>query len=871
MPLRPDYGTAGAPIQLRANFFGMNVPEGPWYEYDVEFSPASAGKRNRDFKKRIFELAERTDAWTQAGMAGKVAHDWSEKLVAVVQLLDAIDIPVSYPERDHDGNEYTCSLVLSVKFAREIGLGVIEKYVSGDPDYRNHDIAPIISALNLVSSAHARANGVLVGQNKYFFRDAEPPTALGGALEACRGFFSSVRPIHGEMAINVHVKTKAFYQPMRLDRAMDEYARHDRGAKLADFIHNVKIVTAHTKKVYTVTGLAGKNAKQHSFPCRELGRMVTVEQYFKERWKITLQRPELFLIDVTPPRGENKKGKSKGKSKGKGKDKDDDGPLGPIYFPAEICEILADQPFHNDLSTTQTRAMINTACRPPAHNASDELHKGLPLLGFNNPRATVLGAFGIDVDDKMAVVPGRILPPPGLAYSGRKAPEISAGAWNLRNVKFAVGATLARWAVLCIVDGTRGMGKDEARGKVAELKRMCGVSGMQVTSDPEVKDLVLPRQKGADVANVVRDALVDAQRGGAQLVLVVLPGEEVALYDAIKFAGDVEVGVSTVCVQATQLRKDKGSAMYWANVALKINMKMGGVNHKLDERSGRWLFERPTMLMGMDVTHSTGTGSFKWAPSIASVVASIDNNFAQYPGSLALQKARQEMIADVGDMVIQRIDLYKKHNKNSLPERIVIFRDGVSEGQYKVVREDELPEIKKAFRKYDKPNKPYEPKLSIIICGKRHNARTYPTEQRWAEPDGNPKPGTVVDRGITAVYDFDFYLQAHKGLKGTARPTHYFMLHDENGFTADPIQGLAHALSYTFMRATKAVSLVPPAYYADIACERGRCYIRKILVPGAGQGQEGWRSSEDGVMQEARRMWRGGVAKDGVRDTMFYL
>ena len=32
-----------------------------------------------------------------------------------------------------------------------------------------------------------------------------------------------------------------------------------------------------------------------------------------------------------------------------------------------------------------------------------------------------------------------------------------------------------------------------------------------------------------------------------------------------------------------------------------------------------------------------------------------------------------------------------------------------------------------------------------------------------AAQDGNPKPGTVVDRGATAVYEYDFYLQAHGG------------------------------------------------------------------------------------------------------------
>ncbi len=46
---------------------------------------------------------------------------------------------------------------------------------------------------------------------------------------------------------------------------------------------------------------------------------------------------------------------------------------------------------------------------------------------------------------------------------------------------------------------------------------------------------------------------------------------------------------------------------------------------------------------------------------------------------------------------------------------------------------------------------------------------------------------------------------------------------------ADEIQGLTHHLCYLYGRATKAVSVCPPAYYADILCERGRCYLAKYL------------------------------------------
>lgn len=109
------------------------------------------------------------------------------------------------------------------------------------------------------------------------------------------------------------------------------------------------------------------------------------------------------------------------------------------------------------------------------------------------------------------------------------------------------------------------------------------------------------------------------------------------------------------------------------------------------------------------------------------------------------------MITDLKIMMEERLRLYQKH-KRTLPRRIIVYRDGVSEGQFNTVVEEELPEMIKSFAEFSTPKVPYRPKLTIVICGKRHHTRFYPAESQFADQNGNPKPGTVVDRGITAVY-----------------------------------------------------------------------------------------------------------------------
>ncbi len=48
------------------------------------------------------------------------------------------------------------------------------------------------------------------------------------------------------------------------------------------------------------------------------------------------------------------------------------------------------------------------------------------------------------------------------------------------------------------------------------------------------------------------------------------------------------------------------------------------------------------MLVGIDVTHP-GAGAVKGTPSIAAVVGSVDENFAQFPASMRMQESRKEV------------------------------------------------------------------------------------------------------------------------------------------------------------------------------------------------------------------------------------
>lgn len=112
----------------------------------------------------------------------------------------------------------------------------------------------------------------------------------------------------------------------------------------------------------------------------------------------------------------------------------------------------------------------------------------------------------------------------------------------------------------------------------------------------------------------------------------------------------------------------------------------------------------------------------------------------------------------------------------------MVFRDGVSEGQFGMVLTEELFDLKKAI--YDEE---YQPRIILIVAQKHHQTRLFPENARDGA-SGNVPPGTVVDSKIVHPFDFDFYLCSHYESMGTSKPTHYYVLWDENGFTSDDLQ-----------------------------------------------------------------------------------
>jgi len=202
-------------------------------------------------------------------------------------------------------------------------------------------------------------------------------------------------------------------------------------------------------------------------------------------------------------------------------------------------------------------------------------------------------------------------------------------------------------------------------------------------------------------------------------------------------------------------------------------------------------------------------------------VASCDSNAVKYNTSARVQTSREEIIIELKDMAMDLIKKFVNMNKIN-PGRLIFYRDGVSEGQFDEVCRREIAALKSACEALGRG---IDPKITYVICGKRHHVRFFPASQAEGDRNGNVKPGTCVDNDITHPYYNDFYLVSHASLLGTSKPTHYSVLLDESNFTPDDMQRLTYWMAHLYPRATRSVSIAAPAYFAHHLATRAKMYI----------------------------------------------
>lgn len=706
---------------------------------------------------------------------------------------------------------------VKIKQVSTVNIGNLKKFMEGTLNYTPFQA---IAAFDIILRQFPSSSFKLLGRSQYHEKGC---VSLPGPVDVWHGFFQSIRPSYGRLLLNVDIAATPFYKSGNLADVARKFCR---GSGMSDSerrvldrsLRGLKVQVEHTKfkRKYKINSFRPNPATHEMF--EKDGDQVSVSEYFYRTYQIRLKYPDLPCVHVGKPEKN-------------------------MFLPLELCSIVPGQRYSRKLDEEQTAAMIKITCVKP-QDRMNRITKGINELSLTGNR--ILDGFGIKISEQPVQLNARVLDTPTLTYGDRSRDRTVTpqnGAWNLIGKQVKHGVTVNSWAVLSF--GGR-LPVRAIETFVVELVSTCSATGIQFSPNAREPPIIVA---GENIEKSVMDAFRTAQEtynSRPQFILCILPNTGSHLYGEIKRIGDTVCGLPTQCMQSKHVGQAKKA--YCANLALKINVKLGGTNVALGNQLV-FIPESPTIVFGADVSHPpAGSGR----ASIAAVVASLDINMSQYASIVRTQDSRQEVIADLQAMTKSHLLSFYQSSKVK-PKRIVYYRDGVGEGQFAQVAEAEIAAMKAACKELD-PN--YAPTITMIVVQKRHHTRFFPVDR--GDRSGNVSPGTVIDTGITHPTQFDFYLCSHAGLQGTNRPTHYYVLFDENKFTADLLQTLSYRLCYTFARCTRSVSVVPPVYYAHLAAFRSKFHFKS--------SQEGSVTSGS---DEAQGMFT--PVKAGLDRTMYFI
>ncbi len=93
-----------------------------------------------------------------------------------------------------------------------------------------------------------------------------------------------------------------------------------------------------------------------------------------------------------------------------------------------------------------------------------------------------------------------------------------------------------------------------------------------------------------------------------------------------------------------------------------------------------------------------------------------------------MQPARKEVIMDLASMVAELLKIFYHENGQIAPQRILFYRDGLSESQFHEVVRLELAAIREACERVQSE---YRPAITFIVVQKRHHARVFAMNVRF--------------------------------------------------------------------------------------------------------------------------------------------
>ncbi|XP_077341080.1 piwi-like protein 4 isoform X1 [Lithobates pipiens] len=605
-----------------------------------------------------------------------------------------------------------------------------------------------------------------VGRN--YYSPSNPVEIPQHKLMLWPGFSISIMHLENQLTLSADISHKVLRNETVLNFMNDLYSKvpEERFTEACEkeFLGMV-VLTRYNNKTYRVDDIDWNTKPSDAFR-RKDGSEITYVDYYKQQYNLELT--DLFQPMLV--------------STMKVKKETTDAPRAVHLIP-ELCYLTG----LSNRALTDFRLMKDLAME--THVNPERRQQRLQSLANNIEgclaASSELTKWGLRLEKQISLT-GRVIPPERICLKDNVCQPMSAADWarETRDSRMITVEPLNNWLLLF-----SRRSEDAVENLVYNLQKVGRGMGFSI----EQPKIVKVDESTAAFTRVLQQ-LVNRD---LQMVFCILPSISKDNYDSIKKFLSVEMPIPSQCVQSRTLSKQHMLMSIASKIAMQMICKMGGE---------LWAVEIPLkslMVIGIDVSKDAVDKS----QSVVGFVASTNARLTKWFSRCIIQKTSTDF-ADCLRVCMQGAIEKWKRNNNDWPNRIIIYRDGVGDGQLQMVVDYEIPQLLACFTEVSRA---YSPKITFVVVRKRCTTKFFSESGRGLQ---NPPLGTVVDSVATRREWYDFFLISQNARQGTVNPTYYNVLYDSNCLKPDHLQRLTYKLCHLYYNWPGVVRVPAPCQYA---------------------------------------------------------
>ncbi|XP_010187806.1 PREDICTED: piwi-like protein 1 [Mesitornis unicolor] len=606
-----------------------------------------------------------------------------------------------------------------------------------------------------------------IGRN--YYNPSDPINIPNHRLMIWPGFTSSILQYEESIMLCTDVSHKVLRSETVLDFMYSLYYQvgelRFRDACAKELI-GVIVLTKYNNRTYRVDDIDWEANPQCTFK-RADGSEISYVDYYKKQYnqEITDLNQPVLISQSKRKRGTMMQG--------------------PVVLIPELCFLTGlTEKMRNDFNMMKDLA-VHT--RLPPEQREHEIGRLIDYIRKDDSVQKELRDWGLSFDSKLLSFSGRVVQGEKILQSGIAFdynPQFADWSKEMRGAHLICAKPLDNWLLVY----TR-RNYDIANTLLQTLFKVTPSLGMRMNKATMIEV--------DDRTEAYLRVLQQSVTTDTNIAVCILSSSRKDKYDAIKKLLCTDCPIPSQCVIARTLSKPQTVVSIATKIALQMNCKMGGE---------LWSVEIPlkqVMIVGIDCYHDTLSGK----QSIAGFVASLNQPITRWFSRCALQGRGQELADGLKACLQSALREWYKWNKY-LPSRIIVYRDGVGDGQLNTLVNYEVPQFLDCLKSIGKE---YNPKLTVIVVKKRVNTRFF---ARIGGTLKNPPPGTVVDVEVTRPEWYDFFIVSQAVRNGCVAPTHYNVIYDTGKLKPDHIQRLTYKLCHLYYNWPGVIRVPAPCQYA---------------------------------------------------------